>query len=299
MRCVALLNRDGGTLKTTDLEALTNHITKTFGAAGHEINVEVIRSSDMDAALMRLAADASVEVVLAGGGDGTISAAAAMAARSGKVLGVLPAGTMNLFARSLGVPLALFDAVTALATAPVSNCDLGQIGDRTFVHQVSIGLQADVVHERDKTRHPSRLAKILASIRAYLRTLFRRKSFRAHLTVDGQKRSGRFSFVVVSNNVYGEGHMPYADRLDDGLLGVYSAGRLSPLAGARLAADLARGAWRDTPDLAFEPAREVTVKLTRFIRRRKGLIDGELVSLRSTSQIRILPAALKVLRPVA
>ena len=297
MRCVALLNREGGTLKTTNLDALARHIRDEFEGNGHQIQIEIIRGSELDATLERLASDPDVDLILAGGGDGTISAAAAAAWRSGKVLGVLPAGTMNLFARSLGIPLDLNAAVTALASADVAPCDLGLIGDRPFVHQVSIGLQADVVHERDKTRHASRLAKILASIRAYLRTLFRRKSFRAHLTVDGQKRSGRFSFVVVSNNVYGEGHMPYADRLDDGLLGVYCAGRLSPLAGARLAADLARGAWRDTPDLAFEPAREVTVKLTRFIRRRRGLIDGELVKLRSISQIRILPAALKVLRP--
>ncbi|NBN65695.1 diacylglycerol/lipid kinase family protein [Pannonibacter tanglangensis] len=297
MRCVALLNRDGGTLKTTDLGSLSQHIETTFRAAGHDINVRVLRSAEMNEALVALAADPSVEVVIAGGGDGTISAAAEMAWRADKILGVLPAGTMNLFARSLGVPLVLEEAVVALAHAPVARSDLGLIGDRPFVHQVSIGLQADVVHDRDRMRHPSRLAKILASIRAYLRAIFRRKSFRAVLLVDGQRRRGRYSFVVVSNNVYGDGHMPYAGRLDDGLLGVYTAGRLSPLAGARLAADLARGAWRSNPDLMFEPAREVTVKLTRFIRRRKGLIDGELVRLRSQSQIRILPAALKVLRP--
>lgn len=297
MRCVALLNREGGTLKTTNLDALARHIRAEFEGNDHQIQIEIIRSSELEATLERLAGDQDIDLILAGGGDGTISAAAAAAWRSGKVLGVLPAGTMNLFARSLGIPLELNAAVTALASADVAPCDLGLIGDRPFVHQVSIGLQADVVHERDKAAHPSRIAKIFASIRAYLRTLFRGKSFRAHLNVDGMLRSNRFSFVVVSNNVYGEGHLPYADRLDDGRLGVYSAGRLTPIAGARLAADLARGAWRTSPDLSFEAAESVTIKLTRFIRRRRGLIDGELVKLRSTSEIRILPAALKVLRP--
>ncbi|MFN4008792.1 MAG: diacylglycerol/lipid kinase family protein [Pannonibacter sp.] len=299
MRCIALLNRDGGTLKTTDLGDLSRQIEVSFRAAGHEIDVEVIGSSNVEAALNRLGADPTVEIILAGGGDGTISAAANIVWRSGKVLGVLPAGTMNLFARSLGVPLTLTAAIDALAQAPVARCDLGLIDDRPFVHQVSIGLQADVVHERDKNRHPSRLAKMFASLRAYLRTLFRQKSFRARLTINDQPRKGRFSFLVVSNNVYGDGHMPYADRLDGGTLGVYSAGPLSPLAGARLGADLALGAWRSNPDLRFEPAQNVKLHLTRFIRRRKGLIDGELVRLRSTSDIRILSGALKVLKPVA
>lgn len=298
MRCIALLNRDGGTLKTTDLGDLSRQIEVSFRAAGHEIDVEVIGSSDVETTLDRLGADPAIEVILAGGGDGTISAAANMAWRSDKVLGVLPAGTMNLFARSLGVPLTLTAAIDALAQAPVARCDLGLIDDRPFVHQVSIGLQADVVHEREKNRHPSRFAKILASLRAYLRALFRQKSFRAQLTINGAPHKGRFSFLVVSNNVYGDGHMPYADRLADGLLGVYSAAPLSPLAGVRLGADLARGAWRSNPDLDFKPAQEVTVHLTRFIRRRRGLIDGELLRLRSKSEIRILPGALKVLKPV-
>ncbi|MEH0070952.1 diacylglycerol kinase family protein [Pannonibacter sp. Pt2-lr] len=100
MRVTALLNRDGGTLKTADIQAVCHLIEAEFSAAGHEVQCIVTSSARLEDNLQRIAGDPATEVILAGGGDGTISAAAAMAYHSGKVLGVLPAGTMNLFARS-------------------------------------------------------------------------------------------------------------------------------------------------------------------------------------------------------
>ena len=118
MRFIAVLNRDGGTLRTVDLEDFERRLTATIEHAGHQIAVEVVSGSAVEKALAK-AADAGVDVVIAGGGDGTVSVAAAALMNMSTALAILPAGTMNLFARSLGIPLALDAAVAAFADGAV------------------------------------------------------------------------------------------------------------------------------------------------------------------------------------
>ena len=109
MKVRAILNRDGGTLRTTDLDALCGRAVELFGRHGHQLECRIVAGSSVEAELDAAAADPAVDAVVAGGGDGTISAAAASAFRSGKPLGVLPAGPMNLFARALGMDDSFFE----------------------------------------------------------------------------------------------------------------------------------------------------------------------------------------------
>jgi diacylglycerol kinase family enzyme len=101
MHVRAILNRDGGTLRTMDMDALCESAERAFSAAGHTLECQVIKGSEVATALQAAADDDSVDAILAGGGDGTISAAATAAFRSGKPLAVLPAGTMNLAFRPI------------------------------------------------------------------------------------------------------------------------------------------------------------------------------------------------------
>lgn len=97
MRFVAVLNKDGGTLRTTDLDAFSEKMKTVFlQAAGHTVDIRVVEGKDVVSALEKAAAMRSVDVVLAGGGDGTISAAAAVLMNRKTALAILPAGTMNL-----------------------------------------------------------------------------------------------------------------------------------------------------------------------------------------------------------
>jgi len=162
MKTKAILNRDGGTLKTADVDALAAHLGRAFARAGHEIDVEQVSGSDMIAALRQAGDDDRVEAIIAAGGDGTVSAAAEIAWKSGKVLGVLPAGTMNLFARSLLMPLDLDRAVSALAWGQVIDCDIASANGKSFVHHFSVGLQPRVISERDQTQYNSRLGKLVS-----------------------------------------------------------------------------------------------------------------------------------------
>ncbi|MBZ9922780.1 diacylglycerol kinase family lipid kinase, partial [Mesorhizobium sp. BR1-1-7] len=148
MRFAAVLNRDGGTLRTTDLEAFCDRMRDMLEAAGHSIDIDVVAGKDIVPALDKAASRRGVDVVLAGGGDGTISAAAARLMGKKKALAILPAGTMNLFARGLGIPQTLDTALRSFADGEVMAVDMATANGRPFVHQFSIGMHAKMVQLR-------------------------------------------------------------------------------------------------------------------------------------------------------
>src|ERR1700759_4420342 len=103
MRFAVVLNQDGGTLRSIDLKAFAATVRQTLEAAGHPATLDIVPGKDIAATLDSAASKRGVDVVLAGGGDGTISAAAARLMNGKKALAILPAGTMNLFARAIGI----------------------------------------------------------------------------------------------------------------------------------------------------------------------------------------------------
>mgnify|MGYP005988256515 FL=1 len=297
MRIAAILNKDGGTLKTEDLDRFSAVLRDAFEGAGHEINIQVIPGAALLDTLEAAENDPTIDVIVAGGGDGTVSAAAGSAFRSGKALGVLPAGTMNLFARALGLPLQLDQAAFALAQSSLRAVDIGTMNGRAFVHQYSVGLQAKVVKNRKVYEYSSKLGKIWASLKACLSILRRRIAFSVEITCDGDSQSGRFSVLEIANNEYGVGHMPYPDKLDAGVLGVYRTGVLKPFQSARLSSDLLVGKWRENPDLRARTAEKVTISFARNRRRDHALLDGELVLIEDVVNLEIHKGALQVLAP--
>jgi len=299
VRVQAILNRDGGSLKTLDVGAFGERLRAAFAAEGREAKIAVVAGADLLKALDDAAADDRIEAIVAGGGDGTVSAAAAAAWRGGKTLGVLPAGTMNLFARSLGLPLDLEAAAAVLARARPARSDIGLADGRPFVHQFSVGLHAYVLSARESFEYASRIGKMLASARASLRAFSRPRVYRAEMTYDGARESGRYAWIAVSNNPYGVGHMPYADRVDGGRLGLYRVGRIGQGAATRLAADMLRGAWQDNPHLQAGEARRVDLVFPRRRRSDKAALDGELIPLPEKVTIETRPGALRRLNPLA
>ena len=184
MRFQVILNRDGGTLRTRDVERFAAGARRTLEGLGHAVSVTTVAGEGLEKALA-VAAAGPAEVVMVGGGDGTVSAAAAQLAHTDKALAVLPAGTMNLFARSLGIPLDLDAAVAALGAGAIEAVDVAAADDRIFVHQFSVGLHAKLIRLREKKSFGSRLGKMRASVAAGLSTFFRPPRLEAELVVDG------------------------------------------------------------------------------------------------------------------
>lgn len=96
MKLVGFFNRDGGTFRTTDMQAYEKRAEEVFRDAGHDFEAIVFSGSEIVPAMERAARRDDIDGIVAGGGDGTISAAASIAWKNGMALGVVPAGTMNL-----------------------------------------------------------------------------------------------------------------------------------------------------------------------------------------------------------
>ena len=292
-----VLNKDGGTLKTGDPDAITHKLSDALKTAGHDISAAIPNGREIKSALQSAAEDKSVDCIIVGGGDGSVSLAASLCLAYEKVLGVLPAGTMNFFARSLQVPLDLDSAIEALANAVVRPVDVGTVNGKVFVHQVSLGIQPRMVELRKSIPYASRFGKIFASVRAAIKALTTPPSFRATLTNGKDTHNDRYSILAITNNVFGEGHLPYADTLDDGILGIYSAQRLSFWMNVKLARDMLLGRWTDNEHLLSQSTDRVQIEVLSKTAGRKISIDGELAPLENVLDIRLHRRALKVLMP--
>ena len=297
MNIQIVLNRDGGTLKTANVDEIGRKLAAALSAQGHSTSLAMPVGKEIGTALEEAAHDRQIDCIIGGGGDGTVSLAASLCWEHKKVLGVLPAGTMNFFARSLQMPLDLEAAIEALARSSICEVDIGTVNGRVFVHQVSLGIQPRMVELRKSIPYSSRSGKMAASARAALLILTSPPSFRAKLMSGDKDHSGHYSILAVSNNVYGDGHLPYADTLDDGILGSYSAPRLTFWKNLKLARDMMLRRWTENEHLLSQSTDSVKIEMLSKINGRKISVDGELLPLERILDIKLHRRALKVLMP--
>jgi YegS/Rv2252/BmrU family lipid kinase len=180
-----------------------------FASHGLALRRIHVVEDDLDAAVEAAVREAPDLVVIAGG-DGTIGCAVDRLAHRDVVLGVLPTGTTNNFARTLGIPLDLDGALDVLESGVVARVDLGVAGHRRFANVATLGVSVEIAHAA------SPLAKRLLGRAAYglagLRSLLHHEPIEVVLeTEDGERRvlthelivaNGRFhSGVLISEDV--------------------------------------------------------------------------------------------------
>lgn len=244
--------------------------------------------------------------VVVGGGDGTLSAAAGVLAGTDAALGVLPLGTANDFARTLGIPADLARACRVIAHGRVRTVDVAFAGRRSFLNAASVGASS-----RAARRVSGRL-KRRAGVLAYPlagAAAAATPPFRARLVADGSVRHDGWALQIVVGNgrFHGGGRLvaPGA-RPDDGALDVYvlaappggEAGRRTArvrdvLALARYAARLVRGRHVDDPALLHLRARRASLRTDPPL---EIDVDGEMAG-RTPAAFRIAPGALRVIAP--
>ena len=179
--------------------------------------------------LARQAQDQGLDAVFVVGGDGTINEVVNGLAESPVILGVLPGGTGNVWAKALGLPtrsprhwLPLVDAVKILMSGTIRRIDLGKANDRYFLQWAGIGLDAQVTYAMEpRTRRQRRLGA-LAYLIAGLSTAANLAGIRMRIFIDEQRIYRRSILVVISNSQLYGGVVRIATdaRLDDGLLDV-------------------------------------------------------------------------------
>lgn len=297
MRLALLLNEKSGTFRTLDLDDFTREAERILADHGHEVTVERVGGGDLIKAIQRMARIKGLDALLVGGGDGTISASAAQAFTLGFPVGVVPAGTMNLYARSLMLPMDPLEAITALAGGTVRKVDIATADDRPFVHQFSVGLHARLVRLRNARDFASRYGKMAATLSALLDVIRNPPSFNV-ITDDGNgTRTRKVSAVSVSNNRFNDQPVPYADVLDEGVLGLYHASAMTSREMLSLTLDATMRRMQENESIEVTTAREVHLKFPKLRRDSRASIDGELVKLAPEVTLRCHPGALSVLAP--
>ena len=299
MRILALFNRDSGTLRTMDAGAFLARARALFEAAGHQFTGQLVSGEGLEAALRAATRHKDIDIVLAGGGDGTISAAAAACFAAKKPLAVLPLGTMNLFARSLKMPLDPEKALAALSKGSIEPVDIATVNGRPFLHQFSVGFHSRLVRIRNGYTYRSRWGKIAASVRAVVEAVNRPLRFAVDIRTAAGTEHREAAAIAVSNNLLGEGFVPVAETLDRGRLGVYVVAPMPPFDLARLVLRLAFGRWKTHPLVSIREVTSVTLDFPRRKARVHAVIDGELVPLEAHYALEIHAGGLRVLAPAA
>jgi diacylglycerol kinase family enzyme len=235
-------------------------------------------------------------MLVAAGGDGTVSTVASVAAAHGLVLGILPLGTMNHFARDAGIPLDLEAAVAVIRSGRAAEVDVGDVNGRLFLNNSSLGLYPRLVRERERLQEQGRRkwpAFALAVFRVW------RQYRRITVTIEGRgyRLNVRTPFVFVGNNEYAVdgGRIDSRPSLTGGRLQLCIAPNaerrhMTAIVLAAIAGRLAVGESFDTVS-----ATELTIA-TRS--RRAGVsLDGEVAVLDTPLRYTIRPRALRVLVP--
>jgi diacylglycerol kinase family enzyme len=222
--------------------------------------VEVARGADADALGMA-------------GGDGSLAPVAAVAVERGLPFVVVPFGTRNHFARDAGLdrgdPIAALDAFTAGRERRV---DLGRVNGHAFINNVSLGLYADLVHERESHR---RRGDALARLRALV--LLARDRTPLGLSVDGKPVETHVALVANNDYQLDLFSLGERERLDEGQLHLYVAHGLLP------------GSWEERRGERF------VIDSARG--RLHAARDGEPAELTTPLEFAVEPKALRVLLP--
>ena len=291
---IVILNETAG---ASGGSQMTLRLVESLRKAGIDPRVSVVsRGSQTTELAARVVAEGE-RTVVAAGGDGTIGAVAEGIAGTEAALGVIPLGTLNHFAKDLGIPVDMDAAVRTIAAGHAIRVDAGEVNGRIFVNNSSIGLYPSVVVKR--RRHQKRgVGKWVALAWAALAVLRRFPFLSVKLTADGRTVAGSTPFVFIGNNEYEVEGLNLGRRrwLDSGRLWLYMAPhRPTRRAAARLLLRALMGRVRQDRDFFATTASEIQVE-TRLSMLAVAL-DGEVALMRTPLHYRTRPGALRVIVP--
>ncbi len=286
------VNRSSGAAARSEREA--DEIRAALASAGIKGRVELLDGAAI-AEQAKKAAEAGTELIVVGGGDGTISAAAGALAGTGTSLGILPLGTLNHFARDLGIPMKLDEAAQVIAAGQTRVVDVAEVNGRTFINNSAIGLYPLMVIDRDLQQQRLGRSKRFAMVVAALRTLARFHHDRLTLTVNDEQARLDTPLLFVGNNDYriDIGAPGHRGSLQDGKLCVLVMRKKTRR--GLIAASIRALLNRTRPD---DMVRLDDVARLRVASRRTHLpfsVDGEVTALTSPLDYKVRKRALKVI----
>ncbi len=237
-------------------ERARSAVDRIRAMAGGRASIETTGRAGEARSIASRAAEQGFDVVVAAGGDGTINEVVNGLAGSPTALGVLPVGTMNVFAAELGLPGRLRDAWRVIERGQIRVIDLARANRHYFVQLAGVGLDAQVVKET--TWASKRAFGPLSYIYSMAQIASRKPP---QLTLETESRTVHGSFVLIGNGRFYGGPIAFFDkaRVDDGLLDVLVFKKVGHLDLARYFAHILMGQHTKLSDVEYFQAKKVLI----------------------------------------
>ncbi|HVF70932.1 MAG TPA: diacylglycerol kinase family protein [Chthoniobacterales bacterium] len=289
---IVIMNRGAG--GTDDPE---ERIVELLKAHGREAQVLHPDDNEDISAVAREAARGDARIIVAAGGDGTISAVAAALVDTEKALGVVPVGTLNHFAKDLGIPLDLEGAIQTVLEGEVAAVDVGEVNGRTFINNSSLGLYPQIVSRRENQQEQLARGKWTAFFWATIQALRRLPFLDLEIAFEGRQISRQTAFLFVGNNEYQIAGFNLGSRasVNGGKLGLYLTQGTGRLGLFRLAFHALFGRVNQAKDFDVFCVTEARIETKK--RRLLVALDGEVERMETPLHYRTRPGALRVLVP--
>jgi diacylglycerol kinase family enzyme len=186
---------------SSHVAAAREHLNRIAREFDVQARVVVAGGDELVPLARRAAAEGSWPVV-AGGGDGTINAVAGALVGTDTAMGILPIGTLNHFAKDVGIPLGLEAAVRNIFTGQVTKVDAGEVNGRVFVNNSGIGLYPRIVRQREEEQRDGHVKPVAFAL-AVGSVLRRYSELSVKLgTAEAEAQAHRTPFVFIGNNRY-------------------------------------------------------------------------------------------------
>ncbi|MDP0925934.1 diacylglycerol kinase family protein [Paracoccus onubensis] len=246
--------------------------------------------------MTRQAVSDGFKVVIAAGGDGTLAAVAGVLAGTDTVMGVLPGGTFNYFARDLGVGETPEEALETLRNARIATVDIGQINDLVFLNNVSLGIYPHILKMREGIYRRWGRSRIAAygSVLISLRRLRRPMTLTARIGDEVRHFTTALVFVARSAYQLESFGLEGADAIRKGQFAVLIARARKPLPLIRSALRLVAGLGAQDDDFDLITTDELTIQTRKS---QHVAHDGEKNLMHSPLHLRVRKDALRMLLP--
>jgi diacylglycerol kinase family enzyme len=281
-------------------EGLTHRLQEAFRSHGVEPRILIPDTAEAFGTTIREAIEDGFDTLVAGGGDGTVNAVAAAIIGTETRLGVLPLGTLNHFARDLGIPLDLDAAVATVVSGTVTAVDAGEVNGKIFVNNSSLGLYPAVVRLRDNLQSTAGYGKWRAFLRASMGILLRFPRLRLEMTPVGRSTIRcKTPLLFVGNNSYETGLLTLGTRkrLDGGELWIVLPAAATRWRMFMLLVAMVRGTEERAEELTTLTSPDLLIRSRK--RRLRVATDGEVITLKPPLRYRIHRKALLVMTPQA
>lgn len=295
MEITILVNRESG--KNNSEEALEETIRSAFAKQELQPKIMMLDGSELKSTAAAIAKQ-KPDAVVAAGGDGSVSTVASALIDTGIPFGVLPMGTLNNFARDLNIPLQTEGAAEVISRQHTTQVDVGQVNDRYFLNNSSIGVYPWAVKEREASRPQTLTGKWLAMARAWGACLYRFPLSRVQITLNEKQRVFlKTPFIFIGNNQYKVDLSGFGNRksLRTGKLCLYTSRHQGRAGIPRLAWSVIWGKLREKKN--FEMHMVSSLEIESQTRRLSVALDGEVEQMEVPLNYSIHPSALNVFVP--